>query len=89
MLGSSAMLGGTGYRAAFLAQAALYATALAGTRKGVAARSRLASAAASFFLLNAAAFVAFWVWLFRREARCWSKVSYVNVRPALGYPDIR
>jgi hypothetical protein len=42
----------------------------------VAARSRLASGAASFLVLNAAAWIAFWVWMTGRSGRSWRKVAY-------------
>ncbi len=41
------------------------------------ARSRLASAAGSFLVLNSAAWLAFWVWLCGRADQSWQKVHYV------------
>lgn len=62
------------YAAALLAQLAFYGVALAGlvTGKG----GRLTSAPASFVLLNAGAFCAFWVWVAGRADRSWAKVRY-------------
>lgn len=60
------------------AQALGYTIALAGLHPEVAKRSRLASAGASFLVLNAAAWVAFWVWLTGRAGRSWTKTSYEN-----------
>ncbi|MBY0230438.1 MAG: glycosyltransferase family 2 protein [Gemmataceae bacterium] len=42
---------------------------------------RLASAAASFLVLNAAAWVAFWVWVTGRARSAWRKVDYAAPRP--------
>jgi len=80
MFAAGAALGGV-YRAAFLAQAAGYLLAAAGLWTAAGSRSRLASAAASFAVLNAAAWVSFWVWATGRAARSWNKVAYV--RPPL------
>ena len=64
------------YPAAFRAQVAAYGLALAGTWRPLGSRSRLASAAASFLVLNAAAWMAFWVWAGGRSGRSWGKVRY-------------
>jgi len=77
MLASSAALGGA-FRAAFLAQAAGYLLAAAGAWTAAGARSRLTSAAASFAVLNAAAWVSFWVWAAGRAASSWGKVAYAQ-----------
>ncbi|MFO0966528.1 MAG: glycosyltransferase [Gemmataceae bacterium] len=39
-------------------------------------RAPLAGVAASFLVLNAAAFLAFWVWATGRTGRAWSKIAY-------------
>jgi cellulose synthase/poly-beta-1,6-N-acetylglucosamine synthase-like glycosyltransferase len=83
----SAVLRGPVYDAALGAQLLFYTLALAGFNPGVAKRFRLASAAASFVVLNAAAWFAFWNWLFGRAGRSWVKVTYqprapVPARPA-------
>ncbi len=76
MLITSAALGGPLYRAAFWGQTAFYLMGLGGIWRRVAARSRLASAAASFLVLNAAAWVGFWVWASGRSSRSWGKIRY-------------
>jgi cellulose synthase/poly-beta-1,6-N-acetylglucosamine synthase-like glycosyltransferase len=62
------------YVAALLAQVVCYGLALAGLmlRGG----GRLTSTPASFVVLNAAAWVAFWVWILGRADRSWVKVRY-------------
>ncbi len=89
MLASSAILGGSFYRVAFWGQAVFYALGLAATRSDVVARWRVASIAASFLVLNAAAWVAFWVWAAGRTARSWGKIQYKAPVPAAatGQPD--
>lgn len=76
MLVTSAVLPGPVYRAALAAQAAGFLIGLAGLWPPVGSRSRLASAGASFLVLNAAAWLAFWVWLTGRAGRSWGKVHY-------------
>jgi biofilm PGA synthesis N-glycosyltransferase PgaC len=49
---------------------------LAGLINWIGTRSRVAAAAASFLVLNTAAWLAFWVWASGRASRSWSKVSY-------------
>jgi hypothetical protein len=79
MLTMSAVLTGAAYRAALIAQVVGYGIALAGMNPYVAARSRVASAAASFVVLNAAAGLAFWVWATGGAEASWKKAIY---RPA-------
>ena len=74
-LGLAAALGGPLYRSLFLVQVACYLVGLAGAI-GLGTRSRVVSAASSFLVLNAAAWMAFWVWLTGRSARSWGKVAY-------------
>jgi cellulose synthase/poly-beta-1,6-N-acetylglucosamine synthase-like glycosyltransferase len=76
MLLTSALLRDSVYRMALTAQVAVYVVALAGLRGAVSARSRLAGAAASFVVLNTAAWVAFWVWACGGAHRAWGKVAY-------------
>ncbi|MGP0065154.1 MAG: glycosyltransferase [Isosphaeraceae bacterium] len=78
LLAASAALEGAVYRAAFLGQAAFYCLGLAGTLRTVSSRSRLASAIASFLILNAACWVAFWVWASGRSSRSWYKAEYAG-----------
>jgi hypothetical protein len=67
------------YRVVLGAQIVAYLIALAGLLPNVASRSRIASAAASFVVLNAAAWRAFWVWAGGGAEASWKKVAY---RPA-------
>lgn len=86
MLVASAALPGFVYRTLLFAQLLAYALALAGLNPKIAARSRLASAAASFVVLNAAAWMGFWVWLLGRAEASWHKVTYAAppVQPESG-----
>ncbi|MEJ7637204.1 MAG: glycosyltransferase [Singulisphaera sp.] len=74
-LGLAASLGGPLYRSLFLVQVCGYLIGLAGVI-GLGTRSRAVSAASSFLVLNAAAWMAFWVWISGRSARSWGKVAY-------------
>jgi cellulose synthase/poly-beta-1,6-N-acetylglucosamine synthase-like glycosyltransferase len=74
-LGLSAALGGPLYRFLFLIQVLGYVVGLAGVI-GLGTRSRAVTAASSFLVLNAAAWMAFWVWISGRSARSWGKVTY-------------
>ena len=82
MLLASALVPGVIYRTAFVAQVAGYAIGLAGLNHALASRLRAASAAGSFLVLNAAAWMAFWVWALGRADRSWKKVVYVTAVPA-------
>ncbi|MBV8146487.1 MAG: glycosyltransferase family 2 protein [Gammaproteobacteria bacterium] len=73
---SSALLDGWFYRAALGAQLLFYGAALLALAGALPARSRLAAAAASFVVLNAAAWLAWWVWLCGRAQGTWKKVTY-------------
>ena len=73
---SSAFLEGPLYRAAFWSQALMYVVGLAGMHKEAGSRARFASAATSFLLLNAAAWLAFWVWITGRASGSWHKTVY-------------
>ena len=78
---ASALLDGRLYFAAFVGQVFFYSLALlalAGVR-GV--RSRAGAAAASFVVLNAAAWLAFWVWILGRTEGAWKKVVYDTHSP--------
>jgi len=76
MLISAALLGGPFYWAAFGLQVVFYLFALVGTSKSVANQFPPAAAAASFVVLNTAAWLAFWVWILGQEFRSWNKVDY-------------
>ena len=73
---TSSLMEGPFYRAAFVAQLFFYFLALVALAGGPASRWRLATAAASFVVLNAAAWLAFWVWLCGRTEGAWKKVAY-------------
>jgi cellulose synthase/poly-beta-1,6-N-acetylglucosamine synthase-like glycosyltransferase len=83
LVACSIALDGPIYLLALIAQSAFYGLALVGllTRKG-----RLPSAAASFLMLNAAAWTAFWVWITGRAGYSWQKVSYDSSRPPVPAP---
>ncbi|HJZ58000.1 MAG TPA: glycosyltransferase [Gemmataceae bacterium] len=76
LLAVSAVQPGAFYQFAFCAQAVFYGFAVLGLRRAIAARIRLASAAASFVVLNAAAWLAWWTWATGRASRSWTKVAY-------------
>ena len=73
---ASVFLEGWCYQAALWAQAAGYGLALVGLHRTLGTKVPLAGAAASFLVLNAAAFLAFWVWISGRAGRSWRKISY-------------
>jgi cellulose synthase/poly-beta-1,6-N-acetylglucosamine synthase-like glycosyltransferase len=85
-LGSSALLAAPAYRVAFAVQVALYLLGLAGFWRAAAARCRPAAAAASFLVLNAAAWLAFWVWATGGAARSWARIAYDAPRPTPARP---
>jgi cellulose synthase/poly-beta-1,6-N-acetylglucosamine synthase-like glycosyltransferase len=76
VLATSVILPGMIYRVALGSQIACYLIGLAGLRNSIGSRSRLASAAASFLVLNVASWLAFWVWLTGRAAQTWGKIAY-------------
>jgi len=76
LLISSCFARGVFYQAAFWSQIFMYLVALAGIRAEIGSRLRIASAASSFLVLNAAAWLAFWVWITGRAPRSWNKVAY-------------
>lgn len=53
-----------------------YAVGLAGLFPPVGKRLKLAGAAGSLLVLNAAAFLAFWVWISGRTGLAWGKIAY-------------
>ncbi|MDB5358189.1 MAG: glycosyl transferase [Phycisphaerales bacterium] len=81
-LAACAMLQGAAYRALLAAQLAFYTAALFGILRGSRVRMRFASAASSFVVLNAAAFLAFWVWITGNAGRTWTKVTYAPPPPS-------
>ncbi|MDB5309374.1 MAG: glycosyl transferase [Gemmataceae bacterium] len=85
-LGLNLVLNGPVYEIALRAQVLFYALAAAGLNRAVARRSRILSAATSFVVLNAAAWVAFWNWIFGRATSSWVKVTY-QPHP-MSYPTV-
>ena len=76
ILVSSSLLDGPFYRAAFVAQLLFCGLALVALAGGPGSRWRLATMAASFLVLNAAAWLAFWVWICGRAEGAWKKAAY-------------
>jgi hypothetical protein len=65
-------------RAFFWAEVTAVGFAAAGFTKVAAKRLPLAGAAASFLVLNAAAFFAFWIWISGRAGQSWRKITYLS-----------
>jgi cellulose synthase/poly-beta-1,6-N-acetylglucosamine synthase-like glycosyltransferase len=85
----AAMLPGTFYRMSFWSQVAFYAVGVAGCSQFIAKRSRVASGIASFVVLNAAAWIAFWVWVSGRASWSWGKITYATSPvPSRGHPAL-
>jgi glycosyltransferase involved in cell wall biosynthesis len=78
MLITSAFLPGALYQFLFWCQIAFYVLALCGNNRTVAGQVRPAAAAASLVVLNAAAWLAFWVWVTGQTGQSWRKVKYVR-----------
>jgi cellulose synthase/poly-beta-1,6-N-acetylglucosamine synthase-like glycosyltransferase len=57
-------------------QASAYSLSLMGLIPSVGRKVKLLGAAGSFLVLNAAAWVAFWVWVTGRAGKSWHKVQY-------------
>jgi poly-beta-1,6-N-acetyl-D-glucosamine synthase len=76
LFSSAALMDHPVYRAALHAQMAFYALGVAGFVRSIRSHFRLASVAASFAMLNAAAWLAFWVWISGRASKTWQKVQY-------------
>ena len=74
----AAALGGRIYLGLLSVQLGGTLLGVLGLNPTIARRSRLASSAGTFVMLNAAAFVAFWVWATGRTARSWTKTRYQN-----------
>lgn len=79
LLISSFISHGFFYQTVFWSEILLSVLALVGIRRWFGSRLPLASLAASFLILNAAAWLAFWVWITGRAPRSWSRVVYGNV----------
>ncbi len=76
MLVACAVLPGVVYQTLFLAQVAFYLLAILGNVHAIGGRLRPAAAAASLVVLNAAAWLAFWVWVTGRTSKSWRKITY-------------
>jgi cellulose synthase/poly-beta-1,6-N-acetylglucosamine synthase-like glycosyltransferase len=73
---ASSLLDGTLYRIALGVQVIFYGLALIALAGGPGSRWRAATSAAAFVVLNAAAWLAFWVWICGRAEGAWKKVAY-------------
>jgi cellulose synthase/poly-beta-1,6-N-acetylglucosamine synthase-like glycosyltransferase len=78
LLAAGLLLTGPLYQILLGVQLYCYALALLALVTPLGRQSRLASAAASFLVLNAAAWLAFWIWVTGRAGRSWAKVQYVK-----------
>jgi cellulose synthase/poly-beta-1,6-N-acetylglucosamine synthase-like glycosyltransferase len=76
VLGLSVVLTDPVVRVGLWAQFLFYLVGLLGIAAGPRNRFRIASAAGSFLILNAAAWLGFWVWVLGRTEGSWRKVSY-------------
>ena len=76
MLIVSVLLPEIPYRTALVGQLAFYCLGLIGILQHSHTQIRLTSAAGSFLVLNAAAWVAFWVWITGKATNSWRKVNY-------------
>jgi cellulose synthase/poly-beta-1,6-N-acetylglucosamine synthase-like glycosyltransferase len=76
MLVSSALVGEAAYLLIFAVQAVGFGLAGLGLIPEVGKRIKPLGTAASFLVLNAAAWLAFWVWITGRAGRSWHKVQY-------------
>jgi cellulose synthase/poly-beta-1,6-N-acetylglucosamine synthase-like glycosyltransferase len=83
MLLISAILPGPFYRTLLVAQLLGILIGLTGLLPMAIARTKLVSAAASFLVLNAAAWMAFWVFITGRSTRSWKKLTYTGPRVAV------
>jgi cellulose synthase/poly-beta-1,6-N-acetylglucosamine synthase-like glycosyltransferase len=82
MLISSAVLSASvDYRIFLVLQVAAYGFALIGLMPDVARSVKPLGAAASFLVLNAAAMLAFWVWITGRAGQTWHKAAYQEQAP--------
>ena len=76
LLLTSALLSGPFFRLAFWAQVGFYSLAAFGLKAGTGSQSRLLAFASSFIVLNAAAWLAFWVFILGGAGVAWRKASY-------------
>jgi hypothetical protein len=76
LLIASGLLDGPLYRTVFAVQVLFYGLAAVGLASRSGSRLRVAAVAGAFVVLNAAAWLAFWVWVSGRAGSAWSKVAY-------------
>jgi cellulose synthase/poly-beta-1,6-N-acetylglucosamine synthase-like glycosyltransferase len=76
LLIASGLLDGPLYRTVFAGQVLFYGLAAVGLASRYGSRLRVAGVAGAFVVLNAAAWLAFWVWVSGRAGSAWSKVAY-------------
>jgi biofilm PGA synthesis N-glycosyltransferase PgaC len=76
LLLSSMFLPGPFYQTLFWLQIVGYCLAVVGLNRNLGRFAPAAGVAASFLVLNAAAFLAFWVWSAGRAGQSWRKVTY-------------
>ncbi|MBX9677909.1 MAG: glycosyltransferase [Gemmataceae bacterium] len=82
MLGASIALQNPAGYGLIGAQVLGYALGLLGLVPAIGQRMKLLGAGASFLVLNAAAFLGFWVWILGRADRAWTQVRYQRPVPA-------
>lgn len=88
LIGLAIALGGPLYLSLLAAQLGVTGLGLVGLSPRVGARFKLAAALGSFLVLNAAAGMAFWVWLSGRTARSWTKTRYSQGSSACPSPTL-
>lgn len=76
LLVANILLPGPFYLGTLVVQCLAYCLALIGLASVIGKHVPLAGTAASFLVLNAAAFLAFWVWASGRAERSWRKIRY-------------
>lgn len=82
LLATSALLPGWGYHLLFGLQGSAYLLALVGLAAPANRRHDLPGTAGSFLVLNAAAWLAFWVWVTGRSGKSWSRITYAPAAPS-------
>ena len=76
MFFSSLAIGGAFYATLFTIQLIGYSIAVSGLYDPIGKKMRLAGTGASFLVLNAAAWMSFWVWISGNSSKSWRKVKY-------------
>jgi cellulose synthase/poly-beta-1,6-N-acetylglucosamine synthase-like glycosyltransferase len=70
------------FQLAFWTQVAFYASGLAGMGIPSLAKIKPIGLATAFLVLNSAAWLAFWVWIFGKTSTSWTKILYHETTPA-------